>query len=166
MARRVFFSFHYDNDNWRAAQIRNIGALEGNKEASSNEWEQVKRGGDQAIKRWIDGQMQGKSCVIVLVGRDTAMRKWIDYEISSGWNSGKAVFGIYVDNLLDRNGNTCYRGSNPFQHFTENGTNRSMASVVPVHDPFGFDSKGVYATISSSIAGWIEDALRIRAAHT
>ena len=25
MTRRVFYSFHYDADNWRAAMVRNIG---------------------------------------------------------------------------------------------------------------------------------------------
>ena len=28
MKRRVFYSFHYDPDNWRAAQVRNIGSIE------------------------------------------------------------------------------------------------------------------------------------------
>ena len=30
MARRVFYSFHYQPDNWRAAMVRNIGSIEGN----------------------------------------------------------------------------------------------------------------------------------------
>ncbi len=30
---RAFYSFHYDPDNWRAAMVRNIGAVEGNKSA-------------------------------------------------------------------------------------------------------------------------------------
>ena len=44
MARRVFYSFHYKPDNWRAAQVRNIGAIEGNNPASDNDWEAVKKG--------------------------------------------------------------------------------------------------------------------------
>jgi len=31
MSRKVFYSFHFDDDNWRAGQIRNIGALENDK---------------------------------------------------------------------------------------------------------------------------------------
>ncbi len=34
MARRVFYSFHYVPDCWRTSQVRNIGAIEGNKPAS------------------------------------------------------------------------------------------------------------------------------------
>jgi hypothetical protein len=72
MARKVFYSFHFDNDHWRASQVRNMGALEGNSELSDNDWEAVKRGGDAAIQRWIDGQMLGRSCAVVLVGSETA----------------------------------------------------------------------------------------------
>ena len=28
MARRAFYSFHYKPNNWRAAQVRNIGSIE------------------------------------------------------------------------------------------------------------------------------------------
>jgi hypothetical protein len=39
MARKVFFSFHYDPDKWRASQVRNMGALEGNVPCSDNDSE-------------------------------------------------------------------------------------------------------------------------------
>jgi len=28
MARNVFFSFHFNNDAWRASQVRNMGVIE------------------------------------------------------------------------------------------------------------------------------------------
>jgi hypothetical protein len=31
MAHRVFFSFHYKPDCWRASQVRNMGVVDGNK---------------------------------------------------------------------------------------------------------------------------------------
>ena len=39
MRRRVFTSFHYIPDNWRASQIRNMGKIEGNGIVSANKWE-------------------------------------------------------------------------------------------------------------------------------
>ena len=61
MARKpTFFSFHYANDVMRVQQIRNIGALDGNEPVSPNDWEQVKRGGDASVKRWIDENMKYK----------------------------------------------------------------------------------------------------------
>ena len=55
--RQVFYSFHFKNDSWRAGQVRNIGVVEGNMPVSSNDWEEVKRKGDDSIKRWIDTHM-------------------------------------------------------------------------------------------------------------
>ena len=81
MARKAFYSFHYVPDNWRASQVRNMGVIEQNPLASSNQWEEIKRQGDSAIKRWIDTNQKGRSIVIVLIGAKTAGRKWIKYEI-------------------------------------------------------------------------------------
>ncbi|MDR2251725.1 MAG: TIR domain-containing protein, partial [Endomicrobium sp.] len=83
--RRVFYSFHYEKDVMRASQIRNIGVIEGNTPVSDNDWETVKRGGDIAIKRWIDDNMSGCSCLVVLIGENTAERKWVRYEIERAW---------------------------------------------------------------------------------
>ena len=77
--RQVFYSFHYSRDNWVASQIRNIGVVEGNKPVSDNDWEEVANKGDESIKRWIDSQMNMRSCLIVLVGAETASRKWVKY---------------------------------------------------------------------------------------
>ena len=94
--RQIFYSFHYDNDVFRVQQIRNIGAIEGNKPVSANEWETIKRGGDAAIKRWIDDNMKYKSCLVVLIGSETANRPWVDYEIRKAWNDGKTKLSTVV----------------------------------------------------------------------
>lgn len=66
MARRTFFSFHYKPDNWRASQVREMGAIEGSAPVSDNDWETITGGGDKKIKEWIAGQMKGRSCTVVL----------------------------------------------------------------------------------------------------
>ncbi len=70
--RRVFYSFHYADDVMRASQIRQIGALEGNEPVSDNDWEAVKKKGKDSIERWIEKSMEGRSCLVVLVGEETA----------------------------------------------------------------------------------------------
>ena len=45
-----------------------------------------------------------RSCVVVLIGSETASRKWVQYEIEQGWKRGKGVVGIYIHNLKDRFG--------------------------------------------------------------
>ena len=84
MGRKAFFSFHFQNDVIRASQVRNMGVLEGNEPVSDNSWETVKKQGDAAVKKWIDNEMYGRSCVVVLVGAQTASRPWVKYEIEKG----------------------------------------------------------------------------------
>ncbi|MGJ0427669.1 TIR domain-containing protein [Methylobacter sp.] len=160
MARKAFYSFHYANDNWRASTVRNIGSVEGNKPASDNDWEEIKKGGDSAIQKWIDSQMTGKSCVIVLIGEKTAGRKWIKYEIKKAWESGKGVLGIQIHKLKNSAGEQGSEGRNPFDDFTIDG--KKLSSVVKLKKPVQFTSQGVYNHISENIADWIEEAIDIR----
>ena len=114
MTRKVFYSFYYKQDSWRAGQVRNIGVVEGNEPVRDNEWEEVKSSGDSAIKNWISNQLYGRTCTIVLVGTETANRKWVKYEICESWRRGKGVVGIYVHKLLNADGNASPLGGNPF----------------------------------------------------
>ena len=160
--RRVFFSFHYEKDAWRAAQIRNAGMLEGNEPVTDNNWETIKRGGEAAIQQWIDQQISTRSCTVVLVGRDTAHRKWVEYEIIRSWNSGKGVLGIYIHNLKDRLGYQSTPGANPFDSLRFNGNGQSMSAVVKTYNPPYLNSQSVYQYITSNIAAWVEEAIRQR----
>lgn len=162
MARRVFFSFHYEADNWRTSQVRNIGMVEGNRPVTDNKWEEIKRGGTKAIQNWIDGQIAGKTCTIVLIGAGTAGRKWIEYEIEKSWNDGKGVLGIYIHNLLDSDGKKSAKGSNPFTGFTMKGDGKKLSSIVKVYDPPRLTNRGVYSYIRANIANWVETAISIR----
>lgn len=160
MARKVFTSFHYIPDNWRASQIRSMGKIEGNTVVSSNSWEEVTSGGDKAIEKWIDDNMSGKSCVVVFVGKNTAGRKWIKHEIKKAWADGKGIFGIYVHNLKDNDGNQTTKGNNPFDEFTVNG--KKLSTIVKCYDPPFSISTNVYNHIKENIEDWIEEAIKIR----
>lgn len=162
MARRVFYSFHYKPDNWRASQVRNIGAIEGNKPVSDNDWETVTKGGDKAIERWISDQMTGRSCVVVLIGSGTAGRKWINHEIVKGWDAGKGVLGIYIHRLKDSGGEASTKGANPFDYITHAPTEDKLSSIVKVYDPPGATSTDVYNHIKDNIEAWIDKAIEIR----
>ena len=154
--RQVFYSFHYERDVARVQQIRNIGAIEDNKPVSANEWEEVKRKGTDAIRKWIDDNMQYRSCVVVLVGTETASRPWVQYEIKHAWENGKGVVGICIHNLKDFSGKTEPKGKNPFEYIPfENG---NLSDVVKCYDP-GLDP---YRTIRMNLEDWIEEAIEIR----
>lgn len=156
--RHIFYSFHFNNDVMRVQQIRNIGALEDNKPVSPNEWEEVKRKGAVSIKKWIDDNMKYRSCVVVLVGTETANRPWVRYEIEKAWSDGKGLLGIHIHNLKCPRNGICFKGINPFDtfHFTDG---RKLSSVVKCYDPISWDA---YGEISRNLDSWVEDAIRMR----
>lgn len=162
MPRRAFYSFHYKPDNWRAAQVRNIGTIEGNRPASDNDWEAVTRGGDDAIKRWIADQMNGRSCTVVLVGTNTANRKWINYEIVKSWDEGMGVVGIHIHGLKDSNQQTSPMGANPFDYIGYGNTGRKLSSIAKCYNPAGTTSQERYDWISQHLENAVEEAIRIR----
>ena len=156
--RQVFYSFHYANDVMRVQQIRNIGALEENKPVSANEWEEVKKKGDAAIRKWIDDNMEYRSCVVVLVGEETANRPYVKYEIEKAWNSGKGLLGIYIHNIKCPRNGVCNKGANPFDGFNfKDG--RKLSTTVKCYNPNSIDA---YNAIKENIENWIEEAITIR----
>lgn len=160
MARRVFTSFHYVPDNWRASQVRSMGKIEGNKIVTSNKWEEVTKGGNKAIEKWIDDNMSGKSCVVLFVGENTADRKWINYEIEKAWREGKGIVGIYIHKLKNSNGEQANKGDNPFDFIKVNDKN--LSTIAKCYNPPFSSSKYVYDYIKENIDDWIEEAIQIR----
>jgi hypothetical protein len=162
VARKVFYSFHYEADCWRAAKIRNAGVVEGNVPVSDNDWEDVTSGGDKAIEGWIADQLDGKSCAVVLIGNATAGRKWIKHEILKAWNDSKGVVGIYIHNLTDRLSNQARKGRNPFEDFTMKRDKAQLSSIVKAYDPPYSTSPKVYEYITDHLEDWVEEAISIR----
>lgn len=116
MARRVFFSFHYQNDIWRANQVRNAHVVDGCAAAGFQDaslWEETKKKGDAAVKKLIDDGLTGSSVTVVLIGSETANRKYVGYEIAQSIARGNGLLGIYIHNLKDRNGRTALKGAIP-----------------------------------------------------
>lgn len=165
MIRKCFYSFHYNPDCHRASQVRNIGVIEGNRPATDNDWETITRGGASAIERWIARQMNGKSCTVVLVGTNTANRKWINYEIIKAWDGGMGVVGIYIHGLKNMSGFTSTKGANPFDYITHGPTKKKLSTIVKCYNPGGTSSKERYAWISRHLANAVEEAIRIRRAY-
>ena len=139
-----------------------MGMVDGNNPVSDNAWESVKKGGEPAIKRWIANQMYRRSCTVVLVGRNTANRKWIIYEIVKSWNDQMGVVGIHVQGLKNVNGKTALKGGNLFDYIHYGNTGKRLSSVVKCNNPSGRDSQARYAWIKDNLAATVEEAIRIR----
>lgn len=155
--RQVFYSFHFDNDVMRVQQVRNIGAIEDNKPVAANDWEKIRKSGDEAIKKWISDNMDYRSCVVVLVGEDTANRPWVKYEIKKAWKDEKGLVGIYIHNLKDPRNGKSSKGTNPFEQFKVG--EKSLSSIVKCYNP---DSNDAYNDIKNNLEDWIEEAIKIR----
>lgn len=111
MARRVFFSFEY-GDVSRAMCVRNCWVTQGKEAAGfidAADFEAIQRQGDDAVKRWIDKQLEGTSVTAVLVGAKTCSSKWVKYEIEKSKEKGNGLLGIDISKIKDFQGNTAER---------------------------------------------------------
>jgi hypothetical protein len=160
MARSSFVSFHYDNDHWRVQQVLKIGAIEGATILPAQEWEEVKEDGDDAVEEWINKEMNYKQAVVVLIGSETASRKFVKYEIKRAWSIKKPLLGIRINGLKNSNGKTSTAGANPFSQFGFSDSDKTYADYVPVFTPSGADSTAVYADIKANIESWIDSGYK------
>ena len=158
MAKKCFLSFHYKADSWRVSQVKQIGAIEEQPLLQSNKWEEIEKGGDAAIEKWIADNMKGKECLVVLVGEKTAGRRWVKHEIKKAWKDGLGVLAIHIHNLKDSLGNQSSKGSDPFTGLTVDG----KAVSGKVYDPPFSSSTYVYDHIKDNIESWIKDAIKAR----
>lgn len=111
MARRVFFSFEFSHDVWRANVVRNSWVTQGREAAGfvdAAQFEEVKAGGDMAVKKWIRGQLHGTSVTVVLVGSHTCFSKFVKYEIEQSRKRRNGLLGIDISEIGDRNGAASY----------------------------------------------------------
>lgn len=118
MARRVFFSFHYQRDIWRVNQIRNIPNVIGTSAAGFQDaslWEEARKKGDEAIKKLINAGLENTSVTVVCIGAKTAGRKYINYEIEQSIQRGNGLVGIQIHHLKDQNEDTDSLGEIPYK---------------------------------------------------
>jgi hypothetical protein len=161
MERRVFFSFHYERDAWRAGQVRNCNLLRTEDEygfIDSVDWESLKRQGDEAVQRWIDGQMKYTSVSVVLIGAETAARPWVRHEIVQSWNRGNGIVGVRIHSIKNHERMTDVAGANPLDHFKlPDGT--LLSSVCRTYDWVLNDGR-------CNLGTWVEDAFQARSNGT
>jgi hypothetical protein len=156
MVRRVFFSFHYERDVWRSGQVRNSWVAKLDRETAgfidAASWEEVKRKGEDAIKKWIADQLNGTSVTIVLIGTETASRDWVMHEIIESYKKGNGLLGIRIHNIKDQNQQTDSKGENPFDklYIEENGVKKYLSQIYPTYDWVNDDGY-------NNIGKWVEN---------
>jgi hypothetical protein len=138
MAKRVFFSFHYEKDITRAQTVRNSWVTKADRASAgffdASVREEAKRKGDAAIRALIKKGLNNTSVTAVLIGSETASRKWVRFEIAQSVDRGNGLIGIRVHKIKNLRGTTSARGANPFTlKWTKDGKPLDL-SPVPVYD--------------------------------
>ena len=116
MARRVFFSFHYQRDIFRVNQVRSIPNIIGSAAAGfqdSSLWEDAETRGERAIKTLIDKGLENTSVTVVFVGKMTAGRKYVEYEIDRSIARGNGLIAVRIHHLRDHRGDVDPAGAIP-----------------------------------------------------
>jgi hypothetical protein len=160
MARKIFFSFHYERDAWRAGQVRNSNVVSSDDRygfIDAVDWESIKKQGDEAVRRWIVDQLKDTSVTVVLIGAETANREWVRHEILKSWNRGNGLVGVRIHNVKHQDGNTDYQGRNPFDDF-KLSDGRLLSSVCKTFDWVLDDGR-------TNLGKWADEAAEIRAKY-
>ena len=103
MARRVFFSFHYD-DIMNANIVRNSGQFKPTSETGFYDkslWEDAETKGKAALQKLIDAGLKNTSVTCFLIGEKTHERPWCKYELSKSIEDGKGILGILLPNQTE-----------------------------------------------------------------
>jgi hypothetical protein len=113
---RIFFSFHYELDHWRARQIRTwpqwVG-LEAAGYVDGSLAEESKTLDARLLQSRIDASLRSCAATAVLIGARTFERQFVSYEIFRSLEWKKPLVGIFIDGLRDHEGRLGCRGPLP-----------------------------------------------------
>ncbi len=157
MTRRVFLSFEYDRDFWRVNEVHNCWIKKPDRETAgfvdAYSWEKLNWKGEEAVRKWIDRELEKSSVTAVLIGYTTSSSEFVDYEIRKSRLLGKGLFGIYIHNLEDQDGKTDLKGENPFENYCteKKGEIKYLSQIYPTYDWVNDDG-------CNNIADWVEKA--------
>jgi len=101
--RHVFISHHHKDDAGvdgmtkllgdAGCQIRNSSIRAFRPENQ----ERMKNGkvSDETIRRWLRSKISWAGTVVVLIGKETHSRRWVDWEIEQAFRQGKRIIGVW-----------------------------------------------------------------------
>ena len=130
MARRTFFSFHYQPDIWRVMNVRNSWVIKPEDQVpdgflDSSVFEASRRESPDALKKFLREGLNNSSVTCVLVGAQTSERRWVRYEIVRSIIKGNGLLSVDIHDLKNEDGQTTYKGNDPLTRVglykTDNG---------------------------------------------
>ncbi|GMO20778.1 TIR domain-containing protein [Bradyrhizobium sp. TM233] len=139
LAKRVFFSFHYqDVIDFRANVVRQHWLTKPDREVAgffdASIWESAKRTGPVALKRMINSSIDGTSVTCVLIGSETFERPWVRYEILKSFRKGNHLLAVHINSIKGRDQRTKPLGPNPLNYvgvtFSQSGDTATLWEKV------------------------------------
>lgn len=139
MAKRVFFSFHYqDVIDFRANVVRQHWVTKPDREAAgffdASIWESAKKTSPIAVKRLINSGLDGTSVTCILIGSETYARPWVRYEIMKSFRRGNKLLAVHINSIPGKDKQTKSRGPNPLEYlgvsFSATGETATMYEKV------------------------------------
>lgn len=149
--RVVFPSFDWD-DVWMVNQIINRPTVVGKEEIGFVKGVPQEAGlkKESEIRRWIDENMDGCSCLILFVGEKTYESQWVKYELELARKRGMGRFIVYLQGMRGKDGRPCRAGVDPYKHhgmYTNSGRGYAIKRYNWLRDDG-----------ARNIGSWIEEA--------
>jgi hypothetical protein len=123
MARRTFFSFHYKPDVSRAWVVRNswvTKVAQGQRDDAgffdSSVFEAKQNENDDALKALSRDGLGNTTVTCVLVGQQTALRRWVRYEIFRSFIRGNGLLAVRINSIGSLHSPATSAGANPFEN--------------------------------------------------
>lgn len=159
MARRAFFSFHYELDVQRASVVRNARLTHGEQLSfiDASMWESTKCQGDDALKRLINKALENTSVTVVLIGSHTNQRPWVKYELERSIARGNGIVAVRVNKIKNFQGQITQRGVNPLDNALvtfSSGAKKPASAYYKTYDYVDGDGY-------NNLGTWIEEAARL-----
>ena len=160
MARRTFFSFHYNGDIKRIGVVRNSWLTKKDREDAgfwdSSDWEEVRKDTDEAIMRWINRQLDNTSVTVVLIGKDTSNRPWVNYEIKKSIERVNGLLGIYIHQIKGLSLEITKKGNNPLNNHLIACTDDKKYRASDIYKTYDWKDDDGY----TNLGNWIEAAAK------
>lgn len=102
MARRVFFSFHYQPDVFRANVVKNAWVGRDREDAgffNASVVEATKKTSDDALRAFLRKGLEGASVLCALAGTETASRRWVRFEVLQALRDGRGIMEIAIHGI-------------------------------------------------------------------
>ena len=121
MAKKVFFSFHYqDVIDFRANVVRNHWIIKEKNDGAGyfdkSIWEEAQRTSRLALKKLINSELIGTSVSCVLIGTNTYQLPWVRYEIFRSIYKCNKLIGVHINSIKGKDSKTKSLGLNPFNY--------------------------------------------------